>query len=144
MPDDLLAHFDDVIAAQGYANRSEAIRDMVRDYLVRREWSKPQGQVIGSIMIVYDHHTRELESKLVELQHNHLANIRCTTHVHLDDDNCVEVMVVDGDAAAVRSLADQIISVRGVKHGQLTCTAVAPLSTPHHDHSHEHGHDHGH
>jgi len=140
MPDDLLSQFDEVIAAQGYANRSEAIRDIVRDHLVRREWDNPSGQVLGSIMIVYDHHTRGLESKLVDLQHTHLATIRCTTHVHLDHDNCVEVMVVEGDAEAVRRLADQIISVRGVKHGQLTCTAIAPLAREHHEHPHDHHH----
>lgn len=144
MPDDLLAQFDEVIAAQGYANRSEAIRDIVRDHLVRREWDKPTGKVLGSIMIVYDHHTRGLESRLVDLQHSHLASIRCTTHVHLDHDNCVEVMVVEGDADEVRRLADQIISVRGVKHGQLTCTAIAPLAGTPHEHAHEHGHGHHH
>ena len=144
MPEDLLAQFDAVIAAQGYANRSEAIRDIVRDHLVRREWEKAEGQVLGSIMIVYDHHTRGLESRLIDLQHSHLASIRCTTHVHLDHDNCVEVMVVEGDADAVRRLADQIISVRGVKHGRLTCTAIQPLSTDCRDHTHGHSHDHRH
>ncbi len=137
MPDDLLTVFDRVIAEQGYANRSEAIRDIVRDYLVEREWESPEGDVVGTITIVYDHHTRGLESNLVDMQHQHLTHIRCTTHVHLDDDNCVEIMVVQGNAQDVRRLADRIISTRGVKHGQLTCTGITPIKHDHH-HPHEH------
>ncbi len=134
MPSDLLEAFDELIAEQGYPNRSEAIRDIVRNYLIEREWEAPEGEVVGTITIVYDHHTRGLESRLIQFQHDHehIGHICCTTHVHLDHDNCVEVMVVQGKAEDVRRLADSIISTRGVKHGQLACTGVMPLKRQHH------------
>lgn len=144
MPAELLDAFDELITEQGYRNRSEAIRDIVRNYLLQRQWEIPNGQVVGTLTIVYDHHTRGVESRLVDLQHDYGGQIRCTTHVHLDLDNCVEVMVVQGEAEQVRKLADSIISVRGVKHGQLTCTGVVNLGQQNHPHAHQHGHDHTH
>jgi CopG family nickel-responsive transcriptional regulator len=145
MPDDLLGRFDRIINEQGYANRSEAIRDIVRDYLIQRHSEQPSGEVVGTITIIYDHHTRGLESKLVEIQHEDVHAIRCSTHVHLDDDNCIEVMVVRGRAETVRAIADSIISTRGVKHGRLTCTSVEAISAGEsHDHDHDHDHDHQH
>ncbi len=143
MPDALLNAFDAVITEKGYANRSEAIRDIVRDYLVEREWEAPDAQVVGTITIVYDHHVQGLESRLIGLQHDHshIGIVQCTTHVHLDEENCVEVMVVRGTAATVRRLADSIISARGVKHGELTCTGAALLhhgtQSDHHHHHHD-------
>lgn len=144
MPDDLLQRFDEVIGQQGYANRSEAIRDIVRDYLIQRHSEQPGGEIVGTITIIYDHHTRGLESRLVQIQHEDVDAIRCSTHVHLDDDNCIEVLVVRGRAEAVRMIADSIISTRGVKHGRLTCTSVEAISTgePGHAHDHPHAHDH--
>ncbi len=133
MPADLLQAFDELIAKQGYANRSEAIRHIVRDFLIQRQWMMPEGHVVGTITIVYDHHVRGLQSRLIDLQHQHehIGHISCTTHVHLDHENCVEVMVVEGTAEEVRQLADTIISARGVKHGQLSCTGVTPLKHAH-------------
>ncbi len=98
-----------------------------------RQWMMPEGQVVGTITIVYDHHARGLQSRLIELQHEHehIGRICCSTHVHLDHDNCVEVMVIQGPAEEVRQLADTIISARGVKHGQLSCTGVTPLKHSH-------------
>jgi len=90
MPATLLASFDEALVDAGYANRSEAIRDIVRDYLVRREWQDPAGQVVGTITIVYDHHTRELEDVLTALQHDYCDAIICSTHVHLDHHHCLE------------------------------------------------------
>ena len=126
MPHDLLREFDQAIAEAGYPNRSEAVRDVVRDYLTAKRWQVPDGEVVGTLTLVYDHHTRELEPKLTDLQHDHTANVVCSTHVHLDHHNCIEVIVVKGQAEEVRRIADHLISTRGVKHGHLTCTAAQP------------------
>jgi CopG family nickel-responsive transcriptional regulator len=124
MDQELLSRFDERIHRAGYTNRSEAIRDIVRDYLVRGEWAAGDTEVIGTLTLVYDHHTRLLEGKLTELQHEHHEHIRCSTHVHLDHHNCLEVIVLAGPADKVRSLAEELISARGVKHGELTCTTT--------------------
>jgi CopG family nickel-responsive transcriptional regulator len=144
MPKKLLEAFDGLIAQQGYDNRSEAIRDMVRDCLLQRQWELPDGEVVGTLTIVYDHHTRGIEARLVDIQHDYGGQIRCTTHVHLDYDNCIEVMVVQGQSDEVRRLADTIISLRGVKHGQLTCTGIVALIGQQSEHTHHHDHDHTH
>jgi len=124
MPASLLERFDEAIRVAGYGNRSEAIRDMVRDYLVRQQWEAPEGEVVGTITVLYDHHTRELERTLTDMQHDHCDAILCSTHVHLDEHHCLEAIVVRGTAAEVRSIADQLLSTRGVKHGGLTATAT--------------------
>ena len=124
MEKDLLDRFDEQIRAAGYTNRSEAIRDVVRDYLVRQDWAADEAEVVGTVTLVYDHHTRLLEDKLTSLQHDHHTHIRCSTHVHLDHHNCLEVVVLSGPAAEVRRLAEGLISTRGVKHGQLACTTT--------------------
>ena len=124
MEHELLARFDERIRIAGYTNRSEAIRDIIRDYLVRQDWAAEDAEVVGTVTLVYDHHTRQLEDKLTELQHDHHTNIRCSTHVHLDHHNCLEVIVLSGRASEVRRLAETLISTRGVKHGQLACTTT--------------------
>ncbi|HUV04041.1 MAG TPA: nickel-responsive transcriptional regulator NikR, partial [Armatimonadota bacterium] len=110
------------IRGKGYSNRSEAIRDIMRDYLVEGEWESGQGEVVGTVTIVYDHHVRELSNVLTNLQHGFHDAILCTTHVHLDEHNCLEVVVVKGTSEQVRAIADRLISTRGVKHGKLVCT----------------------
>jgi CopG family nickel-responsive transcriptional regulator len=124
MPAALLRSFDGAIAQAGYANRSEAIRDIVRDYLVRQQWAAPRARVVGTITLVYDHHTREIEDTLTALQHDFGAAIVCSTHVHLDHDHCLEVIVVRGRSHVVKAIADRLLSTRGVKHGGLTATAA--------------------
>ena len=124
MERELLQAFDERIHAAGYTNRSEAIRDVVRDYLVGQQWADPEAPVVGTVTIVYDHHARQLEDKLTELQHEHHDAIRCTTHVHLDAHNCVEVIVVAGTAKRVQDIAGSLISTRGVKHGRLVTTTT--------------------
>ncbi len=121
---DLLDKFDKLIAERGYTNRSEAFRDLIRDELVQRSWEQPDSQVVGTVTLVYDHHVRMLNEKLTDMQHHHFHNILSTMHVHLDHDNCLEVLVVKGPAAAVRKLADALISTKGVKHGRLTITST--------------------
>jgi CopG family nickel-responsive transcriptional regulator len=120
----LVEAFDRRIRAKGYRTRSEAIRDIIRDYLVAGEWSRHSGPVVGTITVVYGHATRELTQALTELQHQYQAEICCSTHVHLDEHNCLEVIVVKGGARQVQAIADRLISTRGVKHGELVCTTT--------------------
>ena len=119
----LLKKFDDLIGKRGYTNRSEAFRDLIRDVLVQQTWESPGSSVVGTVTLVYDHHVRLLNEKLTGLQHSHFHNILSTLHVHLDHDNCLEVLVVKGRASAVKKIADALISTKGVKHGRLTITS---------------------
>jgi CopG family transcriptional regulator, nickel-responsive regulator len=119
---DLLDKFDQLIAQRGYTNRSEAFRDLIRDELVEKAWDRPESPVVGTVTLVYDHHVRLLNEKLTDLQHEFHHNILSTLHVHLDHDNCLEVLVVRGKSSAVRKIADTLISTKGVKHGKLTIT----------------------
>ena len=119
---DLLNKFDRLIEKRGYTNRSEAFRDLIRDELVEQTWESPESQVVGTVTLVYDHHVRMLNEKLIGIQHDFHHSILSTLHVHLDHDNCLEVLVVRGKSAVVRKVADAIISTKGVKHGTLTIT----------------------
>src|SRR3954454_17990973 len=119
---DLLAQFDRLIEARGYSNRSEAFRDLIRDELVEKTWETPDSLVFGTVTLVYDHHVRMLGDKLTDLQHHHYENILSSMHVHLDHDNCLEVIIVRGKAGDVQHIADALISTKGVKHGRLTIT----------------------
>lgn len=119
---DLLEKFDTLIATKGYTNRSEAFRDLIREELVEQAWEQPGSPVVGTVTLVYDHHVRLLSEKLTAMQHDFFGNILSTLHVHLDHDNCLEVLVVKGKAAAVRKIADSLLSTKGVKHGRLTIT----------------------
>ena len=119
---DLLKKFDDLIGNRGYTNRSEAFRDLIRDELVEKAWESPEANVVGTVTLVYDHHVRLLSEKLTSLQHDYHRAILSTLHVHLDHDNCLEVLVVRGKAAIVKKVADALISTKGVKHGRLTIT----------------------
>ncbi len=119
---DLLEKFDVLIASRGYTNRSEAFRDLIRDDLVEQAWQAPDSPVVGTVTLVYDHHVRMLNEKLTDLQHDHYDQILSTLHVHMDHDNCLEVLVLKGKASSVRKLADSLISTKGVKHGRLTIT----------------------
>jgi len=129
MESDLLKQFDDLREARGYQSRSEAIRDLIRAQLVDREWSNPRSEVIGTISIVYEHHEHELSNTLAELQHRHHESIICSTHVHLDPHNCLEVVIVRGASETVRRIADSLISTRGVKHGGLVSTTTGKTLT---------------
>jgi len=124
MEKNLLASFDKLISRKGYANRSEALRDLVRDHLVEEEWKVEKKEMIGTITIVYNHHTRGLSDILIDLQHHFHNLIISTMHLHMDEDNCLEVLVVKGMVDKVKSIADKLISTRGVKHGKLTMTTT--------------------
>lgn len=119
----LLAKFDRLIGRKGYANRSEAIRDLIRDSLVRAQWEIGDADAVGTLTLVYDHETRELEERLTELQHAHYQAIVSTLHIHLDAHHCLEVLVLRGRAALLKTIADRLIGTRGVKHGTFSATA---------------------
>ena len=124
LPSELVTAFDALIERKGYRTRSEAVRDAMRNYLVAQQWESMRGEVIGTVTLVFDHHTRELTHVLTDLQHQLHEQIVCSTHVHLDAHNCLEVIVVRGTADQVRAMADHLISTRGVKHGRLVCTTT--------------------
>jgi CopG family transcriptional regulator, nickel-responsive regulator len=116
---ELLARFDRFIARQGYTNRSEAFRDLIRDRLVTTATASGDTPVVGSVTVIYDHHIRLLTEKLTQLQHQFHHLIISTTHAHLDHDTCLEVVIVKGKAREVQKLSDLILSTKGVQHGRL-------------------------
>lgn len=120
---ELLAKFDLAIAGKSYNNRSEAIRDLIRDHLVSEAADKNE-VVVGTLTIVYDHHRPNLTEKLVDAQHHAGGKVLAATHVHLDHHNCLEVVIMKGRSGALRDLANHILSLRGVKHGQLVVTST--------------------
>ena len=119
----LLRDFDKLIKNKEYSNRSEAIRDLIRDSLVKEEWKKGE-EVAGAISIVYDHHKRELMDLLVDIQHGYQDMIIASQHAHLDHHNCLEVIIVRGKSDNIKGLADKLRAVKGVKHGSLTLTTL--------------------
>ena len=121
---DLLEAFDQHIAAKGYQNRSEAFRDLIRERLVEQETKAPDKEVVGSLTLVYDHHQRNLTEKITALQHDYHGVMVSTLHVHLDHHNCLEVLILRGKSKRVRQLADQLIAVKGIEHGQLAITTA--------------------
>ena len=110
---ELLAKFDKVIGEKNYMNRSEAIRDLIRDFLVGEEWEKGK-EVVGSLTLLYDHEVRGVDERLTDIQHSHHAHIISSMHVHLDERNCIEVLMIRGIAEEVKKIADSLISARGV------------------------------
>jgi len=124
MEKELLARLDQEIVKRGYPNRSEAIRDLIRNQLVELDWSQDDEEVAGTITIIYDHHVKGLSDLLLELQHDHHEMIISVMHVHLEHDHCLEVMVIKGRASEARDLAGRLIGVKGVKHGKLTITST--------------------
>ncbi|MCA9409579.1 MAG: nickel-responsive transcriptional regulator NikR [Candidatus Omnitrophica bacterium] len=120
--EELLEKFDTSIQNKGYSNRSEAIRDLVRDSLVDDEWAEENEKVAATVTLVYDHHTSDLGDKLTELQHHSANLVVAATHVHLDNDNCLEVIILRGKCQDVRHLAEKMIAIRGVKHGKIVHT----------------------
>ena len=120
----LLEQFDELITRKGYVNRSEAIRDLIRNDLVEDSWQIGDDETVGTVTLVYDHHTRDLSDKLTEHQHSHHDAIVSAMHVHLDAHHCLEVVVVRGTASKVKRLADELIGTKGVKHGKLVTTTT--------------------
>jgi len=124
MDEDLLERFDALVDERGDAtNRSEAIRDLVRDALVDSEWEHAESEVVGTITMVFNHGTSDLSDKLDALQHAHHDEIVSSMHIHLDAHNCLEVLVVRGPAGEVKSIASMLLGTKGVQHGKLVMTA---------------------
>ncbi len=118
----LLEAFDALIGRQGYATRSEAIRDLIRDRLLREQTRHQKGEQVAVVTMVYDHHARELASRLVEMQHHHHEVVVSSMHVHLGARHCLEVSVLRGHAHEVVHLADELLATKGVLHGEITYT----------------------
>ena len=120
----LIERFDSLIRKKGYANRSEAIRDLIRDSLVSDEWESSKVETVGTITIVYSHDTRELTDTLTDLQHHYYDLIVSSMHIHIDEHNCLEVIVVRGKSGEIKAIADRLIGTKGVKHGKLSLTTT--------------------
>jgi CopG family nickel-responsive transcriptional regulator len=125
MDADLLERFDALVAKRGVGvNRSEAVRDLVRDALVESEWVASDEEIVGTVTMVFDHHASDLSEKLDALQHQHYDKIVSAMHVHLDPHNCLEVLAVRGSSDQVRDIADALLGTKGVKHGKLVTTTT--------------------
>ena len=125
MPEELLVRFDQLVARRGLAkNRSEVVRDLVRDALVEDECATPGVEVVGTLTIVFDHHTGDVRDKLDGIQHDYFEQIVTCMHVHLDAHTCMEVIILRGESALVQSIANIILGTKGVTHGHLTMTTT--------------------
>ncbi len=123
MEDSLLDDFDIFIQDHHYHNRSEALRDLIRSRIIEKEW-QAEKPVMGVISLVYDHHQHQLQEKVTELQHGFHQQIVSTTHVHMDHNNCLEVIIVRGKAGEVRQLADSLMALRGVRNASLSMSST--------------------
>ncbi len=120
---EILERFDKLIKERNYSNRSEAIRDLIREEFVKREWIEGD-DVAGAIVLIYDHHRKDLLYKITDIQHNYQRLIISTQHIHLDHDNCLEIIAVRGNPNEVRQLADKLKAIKGVKHGNLSMSST--------------------
>ena len=139
---DLLKRFDRSIGRQGYTNRSEAFRDLIRDRLVTERTAAPDATVVGTVTLIYDHHAHSITEKLTEVQHAHHELVVSTSHAHLDHDSCLEVLIVHGKSAKVEQFADLLIGLKGVQHGRLVMTVPEHSLTPPSESKHQHPHKH--
>jgi len=114
-----LVDFIDKKVEQSYASRSEFIRDLVREAIVEDEWEDENNELIGVLVIIYDHHKRELTQKLLDIQHNHCINILCTTHIHIDHNNCLEAIMIKGTSQTIVETVSIIAGLNGVKFAKL-------------------------
>jgi CopG family nickel-responsive transcriptional regulator len=142
---DLLARFDRVIERKGYANRSEALRDVMRERLIEETW-RSDADTVGVITLVYDHSVRELQARLTELQHQLAGQVISTLHVHIDADHCLEVILVRGTGVELGRFADRLVGLKGVVYGRLLPATLGHglWRAPGRGHGHAHAHDHDH
>ncbi len=124
IPSKLLGEFDEIIDSRGYVSRSEAIRDSIRDYIIKHKWIHSlEGERAGTITIVYDHHATDLMEKVTSIQHDFGDIITATMHMHMDHDNCMEIIIIRGDAKKIRDLTDKLTAQKGIKQVKLTVMA---------------------
>ena len=135
LEESLLDQFDEYISERSYSNRSEAVRDMIRNSFTRRNWEQNQN-VLGVITLVYNHSQPQLQSRITSLQHDCHDQIISSTHVHVDYEDCLEVIIVKGNARIISALADSLSAVRGVRNCRLSTTGAGNLSK-NHNHSQE-------
>ena len=121
---ELLNKFDNLIEGKGYNNRSEAIRDLIREEIVSEEWREDGKETVGVFSLVYDHHKNDLSQVLNNIQHNNLNLIRSSTHVHIDHHNCLEVIIMKGKSSEIKKITDLLSSTKGIKHGKLITTST--------------------
>ncbi|MBQ7585665.1 MAG: nickel-responsive transcriptional regulator NikR [Desulfovibrionaceae bacterium] len=124
LEEEMLKRFDELCEKKSYSNRSEAIRDLIRKSLLDEKWENEAEYGAGTLTLVYDHHKNDLSRRLTDIQHEDYDIIVTTMHVHLDHDNCLEVLVLKGDAKRVCNLANKLISCKGVKHGEFCRTSI--------------------
>lgn len=125
MPEDLLMRFDRLVSRRGLAkNRSEVVRDLVRDALVEDECAMPGVEVMGTLTIVYDHHANDLQEKLHNIQHDYCDSVVSSMHVHVDSHTCLEVIVLRGETGLVQDIANLILGTKGVQNGKLVVTTT--------------------
>jgi CopG family nickel-responsive transcriptional regulator len=137
--EELLQGFDALIEKKGYANRSEALRNLIRGMLLDAEVrEKPDAEVVGTLTLVYDHDHGDLSNRLVDLQHRHHDRIISTLHVHIDEHSCLEVLIVRGRNDEVQQISDSLIGTRGVQQGKLIISTAESAA---HRHPHSHPHD---
>jgi len=141
MEEDLLEEFDKLIHSKGYTTRSEALRDLARSALAQEVLADESAEAVATVSLVYNHHVPNLSSKLTEAQHQALDLIASTLHVHLDEDQCLETLILRGPYGRVRELADRLISVKGVKYGKFVTTTRTSKTAK--QHVHKHGHSDG-
>ena len=148
LAESLAQQFDKLVGQRGYQNRSEAVRDLVREGLEReRVQTDPSGNCVASVTYIYNHHERELAQRMTAHQHAHHDLCLSTMHVHLDHDNCMETVLLKGPSAQVREFANMLIAERGVRHGNVHLVPVEMQFTEHkkgHPHAHPHLHPHAH
>lgn len=116
---DLLEKFDALCEEKCYQTRSEAIRDLIRNTLVQKEWDDLNRIMVGTLTLIYDHHQSDLAQKMTEIQHSNLDVIVTSLHIHLDHHNCMEVLILRGPGQDLKNTAERLISTKGVKHGKL-------------------------
>ncbi|MGP1579603.1 MAG: nickel-responsive transcriptional regulator NikR [Wolinella sp.] len=120
LPEKLLTELDNKIIHQGYSSRSELVRDLIREKMVEEKWEKGSEDAVGVLTIVYDHHQRELNQRMIDIQHQSHIHILCTTHVHVDHHNCLETIIIKGTPKRIEEIAVSIGGLRGVKFSKLT------------------------
>ncbi len=123
LPKDLIDKFDKLIKEKNYTSRSKALGDLIRQELIKKEWQEGK-EIAGAITLIYNHHKRELLSKITDIQHNFQKVIIFTQHIHLDHDNCLEIIAIRGNPKEAQKLVDRLRSVKGVKHATLSMSST--------------------